>query len=666
MEKSKDKFLTGLPLVLFVVLFFFADPSMAKWQNSGPGGTWIDSIIVDSGNSSILYAGTNGGVFKSIDAGLTWTYKALRFEGVDVITQIPSGCSSAGALLAGSGRTLYASTDSGESWSLLGPAGAQISDVAVATTFPSCRTYTATDDGVYVYDGTTSTLNLSGKRINTLAVDPANVVYAGTDDGEVYKSSDNGVSWSQILTGEYFIEDIAAVDTDHIFITSVPSGIRETADGGAHWTTATTGLPDISSSGVFAANAISTGATNTLYVGVTTSVSPLTNTIYKSVDNGAHWSATNNSATHEYEIRSIAVSPAGTVYLGTYFGLIKSTDGGSHWLDLTGGIDAAYINNSIVEDSRGVLFAAGRGRGIYSSTDGGVTWTAVGSGHPSSVTSILVDRTDDSLYCTDEQIGGVYKSTDHGITWQLSSQGLPSDSMGGALTLYHEVTSLSQGGSNRIYAGLDEGAVYYSGDQGATWTAATALLAGGMNDEVTSIVGGTGETVYVGTRNNGVFKSVDGGTTWSRKNNGLPSVNSNISRQGIILDSSTGHLFLSLFGGSIYRSNDGGDSWVATTDPVTGCGSNSVALDSSNNLYGVYCFGTVYKSSDSGATWTEMSEGLGLMDNVEGLKIGGIFADHQDTMLLTTGNKGIYRFSAPQSASFPWPSFLPAILHSHQ
>ncbi|MBU1139601.1 MAG: glycoside hydrolase, partial [Proteobacteria bacterium] len=264
----------------------------------------------------------------------------------------------------------------------------------------------------------------------------------------------------------------------------------------------------------------------------------------------------------------------------------------------------------------------------------------------------------DTLYCSNNSTGGIYKSTDNGITWNSSSNGLPSMAMG-SLTLYDEVYSLAQGGNGRIYAGLESGEVYYSDNQGVLWNATTVLP--GIGSRVCSIAAGAGGLVYVGTEGDGVYKSIDGGTSWSPKNNGLP-VSANVSGNGLLLDSTSGDLFLPLVTDKVYRSSDGGDSWVPA-DPEIGCGSAALAMDSTKNLFGVFCHGAVYKSSDKGNSWTDMSDGLGAMDNVEGINIQGIFANKQDLLLLSTSSDGVFTFS---QSSFAWTLFLPAIISSRQ
>lgn len=158
-----------------------------------------------------------------------------------------------------------------------------------------------------------------------------------------------------------------------------------------------------------------------------------------------------------------------------------------------------------------------------------------------------------------------------------------------------------------------------------------------------------------------MYKSSDGGTSWSQKNSGLPA-NPNVSQNGLLLDSASGDLFLPLATDKVYRSSDGGESWTPA-DPDIGCSSSALTMNSSKTLFGVFCHGAVYKSSDKGESWANMSDGLGNMDNVEGINILGLFANQRDLLFLSSPSDGIYTFS---QTPFSWNLYLPAIMGSQQ
>jgi photosystem II stability/assembly factor-like uncharacterized protein len=151
------------------------------------------------------------------------------------------------------------------------------------------------------------------------------------------------------------------------------------------------------------------------------------------------------------------------------------------------------------------------------------------------------------------------------------------------------------------------------------------------------------DTIYVGTgeANNsrstydghGVYKSTDAGKTWTRA--GLP----NAGRIGrivvhpknpdIVLAAASGKLYSQNPDRGVYRSTDGGKTWVKTLDhKVDGreVGAIDIAMDpvNPNVLYAAtydkvrrpWTFGeggpgsALFKSTDGGATWRQMTSGL--------------------------------------------------------
>jgi photosystem II stability/assembly factor-like uncharacterized protein len=151
------------------------------------------------------------------------------------------------------------------------------------------------------------------------------------------------------------------------------------------------------------------------------------------------------------------------------------------------------------------------------------------------------------------------------------------------------------------------------------------------------------DTIYVGTGEannsrstydgNGVYKSIDAGKTWTRA--GLP----NAGRIGrivvhpknpdIVLAAASGKLYSQNPDRGVYRSTDGGKTWVKTLDhKVDGreIGAIDIAMDpvNPNVLYAAtydkirrpWTFGeggpgsALFKSTDGGATWRQMTGGL--------------------------------------------------------
>src|SRR5262252_5575965 len=82
-----------------------ASAGINVWTGNGPNGGTIGILAIDPVDPSTLYAGTpNGGVFKSVDSGLTWT---------PMSTGLTSPFLSALVIDPLKPATLYAGTDDG-------------------------------------------------------------------------------------------------------------------------------------------------------------------------------------------------------------------------------------------------------------------------------------------------------------------------------------------------------------------------------------------------------------------------------------------------------------------------------------------------------------------------------------------------------------------------
>jgi len=82
-----------------------------------------------------------------------------------------------------------------------------------------------------------------------LALDPQTpaIIYAGTESGEVFKSTDGGTSWSAIINGLAITRVFAlAVDpqTPAIIYAGIWGGVFKSTDSGAHWGEINNGLTD--------------------------------------------------------------------------------------------------------------------------------------------------------------------------------------------------------------------------------------------------------------------------------------------------------------------------------------------------------------------------------------------------------------------------------------
>jgi photosystem II stability/assembly factor-like uncharacterized protein len=221
------------------------------------------------------------------------------------------------------------------------------------------------------------------------------------------------------------------------------------------------------------------------------------------------------------------------------------------------------------------------GDGIYKSTDGGQTWAHLGLRDGQQIPQIAVDpRNPERLlvavaghpYGPNEE-RGIFLSNDGGKTFEK--------------VLYKDENT---GGADVLIDPVHPAVVY-----AALWEARQGPWENGAWN-------GTG---------GGIFKSVDGGKTWQALSKGLPQ---GIVQANLTISLSDPNRLMSAVasesGVSLFRSDDGGESWfVATTDTRPagriGGGDLPVPRIDPKNPDIVYVASTVaWKSTDGGKTWT--------------------------------------------------------------
>ena len=224
------------------------------------------------------------------------------------------------------------------------------------------------------------------------------------------------------------------------------------------------------------------------------------------------------------------------------------------------------------------------------------------------VSAAVCSSTDPDRYFVSGADGGVWRTTDGGQSWTPLTDFMPTTAIG--------ALALDPNNENVIYAGTGEAnyanhsryglGLFKSTDGGDTWTHlaedtfagrtfsrivvdpqdplvlyAAIARAGGF-PELAAAKGHPGAEGPVG-----VFRSEDGGQTWVHLTNGLP----NLAATDLALDPVTpstlyagiGHIFGDP-GNGIYRTTNGGDSWTKLSGglPTSTLGRISVAVAPSN------------------------------------------------------------------------------------
>ena len=187
-----------LCLILCILLFSTSIGCINEWTSNGSYGGRIFSLAIDPSTPTTIYAGTWYGVFKSTDAGDSWTntgspYAApVVFLAIDPLTPatIYAGIYGLydGRSLRVIGGGVFKSTNGGGSWTNTGLTDAQVRSLAIDPVTPTTiyagtgvsGVFKSTDGG-----GSWTNIGLTDLHIQSLAIDSLTptTIYAGTYDG---------------------------------------------------------------------------------------------------------------------------------------------------------------------------------------------------------------------------------------------------------------------------------------------------------------------------------------------------------------------------------------------------------------------------------------------------------------------------------------------------
>jgi photosystem II stability/assembly factor-like uncharacterized protein len=198
-------------------------------------------------------------------------------------------------------------------------------------------------------------------------------IFGATDGAGVVLSTNNGYSWAQVNNGLSYttLQTITRCDTN-IFAATDYGGVDISTDYGVNWQKTGT-LSSI-------VNAMIVNSSN-IFAGINGKG------VYLSTDNGTNWTAANNGLT-DLSVKSLAVSDS-NVFVGTWGGYVfVSSNNGLSWTKISNGLPSGSNINSLLAVGSNIIAATSKS-GIYVSTDNGANWIVRNEGLPTSTFYLL-------------------------------------------------------------------------------------------------------------------------------------------------------------------------------------------------------------------------------------------------------------------------------------
>ncbi|HET6383069.1 MAG TPA: hypothetical protein VFJ58_06720 [Armatimonadota bacterium] len=609
----------------------------------------------------------------------------------------------------------YRSDNGGQSWSM--EDGRQIQGS------PSARVFFHPVDPAVVFQyGPRNGLQISRDRgvswtpfvteppwgaaaVTAMVIDPGATshILIGTENG-LFRSRDAGKTWTKAngITGSViglFIDPTTSSAGRRCFA-AIPGGVYRSDDGGDTWVESGVGLPWRGIRAFTAGASVKTGRV-ALYVTIPSRAvnGRFEGGVYRSTDGARTWESAMGEGINtalgkkdEYGIGDIAeynfvdmaannpdvvyTTTSGTGYWPPYhFTVFRTADGGRHWQyvftgdprfknrnvqlgwitwDLNWGFGGPPIGFTVSRsDPDAALYT---NVGVFSTTDAGKQWRQIytaqapGQGPEGpgqrwrsiglEVTTnwnYYIDPHDPSLHAICYTDIGFARSTDGGKDWQWSAKGAPWDNtfyqlaidphvkgrVWAAASNQHDIPHWTQ--QEGAAHGAHLGGIVVSTDGMKTWRAAGTGL---PDAPAVSVVldphsPPDRRRLWAPFWGSGVYRSDDGGATWVKKSEGL-GYPGNLNSYRLQLQPD-GALYCAVaarrqngnhypVAGGLWRSHDGGDTWECVTESLKPFGMMDFAIDPRDPKVIYLCqmptpngeIGGVYKTTDGGQTWRRL------------------------------------------------------------
>ena len=645
------------------------------WTSLGPtngAGRAIAVAFHPAAPATAIIGAAGGGAWRTQNDGVTWTplTETIPNLSVGAVAYAPSNANRvylgtgeggyAGDFIPGIG--LLTSNDGGDTWAL--------PDSVLATMFYRINVHPTNPNELVV--GTNrgalrSTNGANGPWSTVIASVPGSGAAYGDVTDIVRDPSNPAVLYAATWDRSRWCAKNACSPTQNF----LPPTILKSTDGGATWASAAAGFP-VSNAQTRVERisiAIAPTSPNTLYALTAlfdANSGETLSHVYKTTNGGASWSDTGLATAGDSRVfallgtqgwydTAIAVSPAdpNTVIAGGIY-YARTTDGGVTWsFPFNGAMPHVDVHDLRYHPVTHALWIANDG-GIWTSTDNATTALNRNAGLVTrQYYAMSMDGVNRNRILGGTQDNGTNLRSDLGGTaWSTFSGGdgfqcfLNPDAPGVAFATYQfaEVLRTKDAGSaapqtapsgpvfdanekkpffsileadpssaSTLY--LASTRVWKSTTAGDSWAplSTNTVAPGVWNEDVIraiAVAPGNPSTLMI-SKGSRIFRTTDGGATWVMQTNGLPG-RTVTSLEISPLNRDIAYATIAGTGGaSVFYTTDGGVNWSARASGLPSFSAQVIRFDPTDpsTLYAGTDVG-VYRSTNAGATWSRFGTGM--------------------------------------------------------
>jgi hypothetical protein len=545
-------------------------PSVGVYRSGDGGNTWAPSgltfapnqnyfirqLIMQPGNPNVIYAATNGGLYRTTNGGTNWTLisaSTLSFRELE--------------FKPGSSTVMYACTDP----------GSQNAQILVSNN---------------AGDTWTSAATLSNIGRISLAVSPASPdrVYAlaalssNGGFGGMFRSDNTGASFQNVYSGP---------------INLLHNSASGSGTGGQGWYDLALAVSPTNGSEVYV------GGIN-VWKSTTAGNGWALATI---------WAAGNFPGVTAQEVHAdqhfMAYQPGNNrLYVCNDGSLYYTDNGGTNWTNRGNGLAISQLYRMAHAASNPNITLAGAQDNSTFVRNSGGAWAygpSLGDGM-----EVQIDETNPNTQYAASYYGSVWRSL-NAFANQGSSRVLITNNIPGGQPQGDWITPYVLDPNNQSSVVIGFRTVYRSNNRGDSWSAISPINFFPQNLTSLAVARGNSNVIYAATPTQ-IWATTDGGANWANVTSNLSTSNNRISRIAIH-PTNPQRVWVTLSGyvagSKVFMSNNGGQTWANMSGSLPNLPVNCVAIDRQVNE-GVYVgmdVGVYYRDA-SMANWVLFSTNL--------------------------------------------------------